>query len=224
MTTYETRSVTCAACGTTSEHQRAVDVPSFGWPDLDLRPPEMRRGTMHTWLQDCPSCGFVAADISKRSDAERAAIEGPVNAPTWAEMLGQRGGVDALARRFERRAFLESQIDKPGLAGFRMLCAAWDADDRKDTTGARFYREQAAPLFEAALANDPDAKEATDWTIQLVDVLRRIGKWDEADEYCDRLLGHPTPKIHGIGRFQNRMIAEGDDGRFTIAIVMEEPS
>lgn len=221
-TTVVTETVTCRACGATSEQEKLAGTTSFGWPDLDLRPPEMRRSTMRVWLQECPSCGFVAADLSKVSDAERNAIKGHVAGPMWEEFLAGRDGPDALAKRFERRAFIEWQTNRQGLAGYRMLCAAWDADDRGDLAGAKDYREQAAVFLEVALANDPDAKEATDWTIQLVETLRRLGSFDKAEEYADRLIGNASAKIDAIGRFQLRMILELDTNRYTMGDALED--
>ena len=222
MTTYGSENVRCAVCGTESEQLRLLSTNSFGWPDLDLRPPEMRRSTMRAWLQECPSCGFVAADLSKVSSAEIAAIGGPVAEPTWKEMLADRSNSDALALRFDRRAFIEWQMNKQGLAGYRMLCAAWDADDRGDTQSAIAYRTEAAAFLETALSNTPDAKEATDWTVQLVDILRRLGKWEEAADYCERLVGHSVPKVDAIGRFQARAIEEEDDARYTMGGALED--
>ncbi|MGD9738731.1 MAG: hypothetical protein AB7O56_10735 [Bauldia sp.] len=217
MTTINPISVTCAVCGTTSEQQRLANVESYGWPDLDLRPPEMRRSTMPVWLQDCPSCGFVAPDLAKASDADKAALD----APAWRELVAARDGAP-LANRFERRALIEGATAQAGLAAYRFLCAAWDADDRDDADSASAYRSQAAASFIEALDEMPDAKEATDWTIQLVDVLRRIGRFDEAEAYCDRLIGNALPKVDAIARFQIRMILEGDSARYTMAIAMEE--
>lgn len=216
--TIVTQTVTCRVCGTISDQEKLADATSFGWPDLDLRPPEMRRSTMRVWLQDCPSCGFVAADLSKVSDAEM----GVVASAFWKEAVAARDGVDALAKRFERRAFIEQQTNRPGRAGFRMLCAAWDADDRGDSAGSKAYREQAAIFLETALDNDPDAKEATDWTLQLTDALRRIRHFDKAEEYADRLIGNASARIDAIGRFQLRAIGDSDSNRYTMGDALEE--
>jgi len=221
-TTIVTQTVTCRVCGTTSDQEKLADTITLGWPDLDLRPPEMRRSTMRVWLQDCPSCGFVAADLSKVSDDEMDAIKGPVAGPMWQEDLTERDGPDALAKRFERRAFIEWQTNRQGLAGYRMLCAAWDADDRDEDKGSREYREQAAIFFDVALANDPDAKEATDWTLMIVDSLRRIGRFDEAEKHADRLIGNASPRIDAIGRFQLRTILDADRNRYTMGDALED--
>src|SRR5690606_25573856 len=105
---------------------------------------------------------------------------------------------------------------------FRMLCAAWDAEDRKDREGSDRYRAQAADFLEVALGNRPDARESTDWTIQQVDILRRLGRFDEAEEHCDRLIGHASPKIDAIGRLQLRLIMESDTARYTMGAALEE--
>jgi hypothetical protein len=220
-TTVVTETVTCRACGATSEQEKLAGTTSFGWPDLDLRPPEMRRSTMRVWLQDCPSCGFVAADLSKASEAEKDAIRGPLAEGNWTGLVSRRGGPDALANRFERRAFIDREQNRPGLAGYRMLCAAWDAEDRGDPQASE-YRAMAAEFLGAALAVDPDAKEATDWTIQLVETLRRLGSFDKAEEYADRLIGNASAKIDAIGRFQLRMILELDTNRYTMGDALED--
>ena len=46
----------CAVCGAMHEYRILTSTNAFGSPDLDLRPPMMKRGTMHLWVQECPSC------------------------------------------------------------------------------------------------------------------------------------------------------------------------
>ena len=54
----------CSVCGETTEQPVLMSTNSWGYPDLDLRPPEMQRATMHVWIQECPHCGYVAGDLS----------------------------------------------------------------------------------------------------------------------------------------------------------------
>jgi hypothetical protein len=65
MTTYDRKVLRCYCCGKTSEHSILMSTNSFGSPDLDQRSAEMERDTIHTWLQECPFCGYVAFDIEK---------------------------------------------------------------------------------------------------------------------------------------------------------------
>lgn len=46
----------------------------FGSPDLDTRPPEMRRSTIFAWVQRCPQCGYCACDVSKAPSQAEALV------------------------------------------------------------------------------------------------------------------------------------------------------
>ena len=58
----------CWVCGEMSEQAGLASTNRFGSPDLDLRPPEMERSTMEWWLEECPHCGYVANDLSEKTD------------------------------------------------------------------------------------------------------------------------------------------------------------
>ena len=57
----------CYVCGKMSEQMVLVSTNQFGYPDLDLRPPEMERSTMDWWIEECPHCGYVAPDLSEKT-------------------------------------------------------------------------------------------------------------------------------------------------------------
>ena len=63
MTTDMTIDIKCTVCAKTSPQTVLTSTSTFGYPDLDLRPSEMKRSTMFAWLQECPHCGYVAVDI-----------------------------------------------------------------------------------------------------------------------------------------------------------------
>ena len=54
----------CSVCGENSEQLVLISTNSWGYPDLDLRPPEMQRSTMNVWIQECPHCGYVAGKLT----------------------------------------------------------------------------------------------------------------------------------------------------------------
>ena len=60
MTTLDKAIVTCAICGEDAEQIEIGSTNAFGSPDLDLRPPPMKRQTMAFWMQACPLwlCGI----------------------------------------------------------------------------------------------------------------------------------------------------------------------
>jgi hypothetical protein len=57
--------VRCRHCGANSEQTVMVSTSTFGAPDLDLRPAEMKRSSMAAWLQLCPHCGYCVPHISE---------------------------------------------------------------------------------------------------------------------------------------------------------------
>ena len=57
----------CAICKAVNEYSVITSTNTFGGgPDLDLRPAEMQRSTMGAWVQVCPNCGYVSANISDK--------------------------------------------------------------------------------------------------------------------------------------------------------------
>src|SRR4051812_405512 len=71
MTDYSTKTLRCSCCDRTSAHDVLMSTNSSGSPDLDQRPPGMARATIESWLQECPFCGYVAADIEAGGAAAR---------------------------------------------------------------------------------------------------------------------------------------------------------
>ncbi len=64
MTRIFEQEVECCVCQEKSKHMIIGSTNSFGSPDLDTRPPEMKRSTLSLWIQRCPSCGYSSPDLS----------------------------------------------------------------------------------------------------------------------------------------------------------------
>lgn len=95
MTTFSTATVTCGACGSNFQHNVLASTNRFGSMDLDARPPEMERSTMIAWVQQCPTCGYCAKDVSQFSDQQREVL----NSREYRQHLADRS-LPALAGRF----------------------------------------------------------------------------------------------------------------------------
>src|SRR5262245_66304931 len=80
MTSYHPRQVTCSVCGTSSRQDILTSTNIVGSPDLDLRPPEMKRSTMDAWLQECPNCGFVSGNLAEAERGSRKILSTEPNA------------------------------------------------------------------------------------------------------------------------------------------------
>ena len=66
----------CSVCAKSSPQPVLTSTNSFGYPDLDLRPPEMQRSTMGTWIHECPHCGYVAGSLEEESDISEDFLKG----------------------------------------------------------------------------------------------------------------------------------------------------
>ena len=75
MSTIVSEKYKCAMCGSTNEYNELASTNTFGSPDLDLRPAEMRRSTMPLWVQECPECGYVSKKVSDPSHVTREWLE-----------------------------------------------------------------------------------------------------------------------------------------------------
>jgi hypothetical protein len=184
MTTMFQEEKSCAICGAKSEHTGIASTNSFGSPDLDLRPPEMRRSTMAYWVQECPVCGYAhgsieeevpEADTTIASDAYRAVTAGPLH--------------DSLTGRFLKASIISEGASDPGVAANYALWAAWAADDAGDKDGAMSHRRRAVGLFTDYLDGvDKSSEQSILTCTRIVDILRRVELWNEAMDLANSLL------------------------------------
>src|SRR5436190_15836468 len=122
VTMIDRRSLQCHNCGQASDHETLMSTNEFGSPDLDLRPAEMMRSTMNTWVQLCPHCGYCNHDIDLpaknsailQSTRYRAALDNDAYPP--------------LARRFLAYAVTLEESEPNGVAD-AYTWAAWVCDD-----------------------------------------------------------------------------------------------
>lgn len=212
MTTFSIDVVSCWACGKTSTHHTLVSVTTFGPPDLDLRPAEMQRGTMSSWVQACTHCGNVSQAIEKEPanpDAARAAMAGD----RWRELTAGEA-MPALAAVFLRHALLERSQGRPLEAGEATIRAAWAADDAGDGLLAGNCRREAADLLLPLLVSpDLAADRRETLAVRLVDVLRRAGEWARAKKFCADLLAQASEGVIGeVLRLQASLVEQRDAG------------
>jgi hypothetical protein len=206
--------VRCAVCGTESRQIRFRPVPPEGAPDLDLRPGEPLRGTMESWLQQCPHCGYAAPEIAR---AHPAAIEAVGTAPFRALIV--EATHPPLARRFLGYAYVLEETGALHAAAEATLQAAWVADDARRTELARAWRGEAVALWRAGPPLDPEQ------TVRVVDALRRAEAWDDASHTAEHLAAsRPSEAVAGVIALEQRLIAVQDSGRHTVASALPPPA
>ena len=215
MTTYFNQPQTCAVCGNRVECSVLGSTNSFGSPDLDLRPPEMQRSTMDTWLQECPNCGFVNGNLEHSTPNAKAVLE----SGKYREIVAD-ADVPELARRFARYA--ELNADDREKAGIALIRSAWACDDEGNAEQAAAYRSRAADLL-LSLQPFDDIEERTTLGTALVDVLRRASRFAEAQALARTLRGLESVSsnqiIGAVLDYQSRLCEARDTGCRTIDAV-----
>lgn len=214
MTTVERETVKCHVCGEESDFDVVTNASEHGAPDLDTRPPESLRSTMHHWVQDCPSCGYCASSIA-HGPAKAARI---VNTSAY-KALRANELFPLLARRFQCASALLENGGPIIEAGWQSVYAAWACDDAGADDAAMQCRERAVELFERGRSagfeiteqgGDPDAV--------LIDLLRRARRFDDAIARCEAALGAQRPAgVVSIIAFEEVLARRSDSAAHTTA-------
>jgi hypothetical protein len=209
MTTQTMKTADCVICGKACRNTVLMSTNAFGSSDLDLRPPPMQRNTMGTWVQSCRSCGYVAADISKNAyTVDRAALRALLERPAYQAIAV---GEDTYCLgNFERQALLEQWAGTPAAEAKAWHNAAWSADDAAQVAiwietnpatllaMAERFRREAIRLMPAALAaTAADDPKRLHIQTMLVDLLRRAGEFEQAEQVCDELLATGGEAVRG---------------------------
>lgn len=210
MTTFERHSVVCGACRHVFGHHALASTNAFGWPDTDTRPPEMKRSTMRSWVQRCPSCGYCAPDAAKFDERCRAVLEGDRYRSQLAETV-----YPDLASSFVCSGWLAESVGQRDDAGWAYLHAAWVLDDAGNEASARGWRSRAADAFLAVLAGGQTfAPQSGVSEAILADCLRRAGRGSEAMPIVEKALGQSHDDVVlKLLAFQQSLVERGDVSR-----------
>jgi len=190
MTTFNMIEKRCGVCGETSEQHVLTSTSTFGWSDLDGRPPEPERSSLFLLVQKCPACGFCAADIED-GDEDLQEIVGGTD---YRQQLADPSS-PPLANWFLCQAIVLEETGNEQAAAWRAVNAAWACDDEGAAEPAARARLRAVELFRLELAEGGqfgDGNElgdvfATEHAL-LAELLRRAGRFSEALEECQEGL------------------------------------
>lgn len=213
MTSFRIKTITCAVCGASVECTILMSTNAFGSPDLDLRPPEMQRSTLGSWLQECTECGYVAGDISIATDGAREIIA----SSEYRKLLAD-DQLPEIADIFHRFSLLQTSDSRE--CGIAKLRAAWACDDAGAGSLAQQYRSDAADRL-LELRPFEDSEDGASLGTMLVDVLRRASRHGEALDLIHELNTMTVVSSNEtVGRvlvFQQALCREEDIGCHTIA-------
>ena len=187
MTTYFEERRVCAVCRKESSFTIIGSTSSFGAPDLDLRPPPLKRFTLDHWVHECPFCGYVAAEIDEPTTVDNEFLR----TEEYRNCDGHRFR-EPMACLFYRQSMIAKHDGKTGDAFHALLHAAWVCDDARDRESAAECRRLAIPLVSELI----DGGEGNVDTMGLIraDLMRRAGLFAEMEamyasvRYSDKLM------------------------------------
>lgn len=174
MTTMSYSSLQCPICKTVSRYQTMMSSNQFGSCDLDTRPPEMFRSTMHTWVQKCPKCGYAAGKMTDKPLVDEAFIK--------TEEYLTTGGIpfaSELAKSFFQLYLTYRHAKDARNAFWSALQAAWASDDADDAPSAAAARKLALEQLDRWEVQSDQAQQNA---LIKADLLRRIGEFDAAKQ------------------------------------------
>ena len=202
---------------------------SFGHPDLDLRPPQMRRDTMGEWIQQCPACAYISGKIDNDPGKVTKKWLKP-KGYTHSDGIEFKSGLADRFYKFYKISFLNENTES---AFFALLHAAWARDDCEDTANAVRCRSMAIPLLsqvaekptsgqgdpeEDGCEDDSDKKD--NLLLIKADLLRRSGQFETLlSEYASRNFKNEI--MNKVLAFQLAKAAEKDTACYTVQDAVE---
>ena len=221
---------TCAICGHQQETCSLLSSNTNGHYDLDLRPPEMLRSSMHYWVQECEKCGYCATDIAEEIPNEVRSLIEPVIDLIRRNRTQNDKNLSELASRFCRQAAILTMLGEHDQAGWALMHAAWACDDDcPDKIGANECRMSAFDSFAKCKINGIQYATPNGYEEEImVDILRRTGAFERANSHCFEVFSHVSiidnPQLIDVLKFQRDLIWMGDDGCYNFGHIMEKMS
>lgn len=172
--------VKCWVCGKYSEQRILISTSRFGAPDLDLRPPEMERSAKKYIIQECPHCGYVAIDLSRKTTISKDWLKN-----TKYISCDNRMFKSEFAKKFYKYYLTSSIIGSIESAYCAVLNAAWECDDVGDVDNAFYCRKKALEEIDKLI--ESSSKEIL--VVIKADLLRRTDQFEILiEEYKDKVF------------------------------------
>lgn len=208
MTTFMRERRICSICGAESYYQETASTNSFGSPDLDLRPPEMKRSTMMTWVHQCPKCGYASGSVTDHTSVSQEWLQ----TTEYKKCEGIAFKSD-LARLFYQAHMIKLKDGRRSEAFHDLLHAAWSSDDKHDTDNAKRCRKLALQYVEDLIHDNPENKKSI--LVMKADLMRRAGNFEELlQEYAT--IGFENDLLDQIIAFELNRAAAHDSKCYTV--------
>lgn len=203
----------CSVCGRTSLQPVLGSTNTWGYPDIDLRPPEMQRSTIDIWLVECPHCGYVASNIENE-------LEVPADILKTDEYLTCEGKnfKSKLSERFYKHYLISKEEKDYNSEFLSLLHCAWTCDDNDDELAVEIRKMTLKSMYKIE-PQEEDEKNA----LKLIeaDLLRRSLQFDEViRKFKDVILEDKTQ--NDIISFQIELSMNKDSACHTVEEVVKK--
>ena len=174
----------------------------------------MMRDTMHMWLQRCSNCGYVAPELA---EAPEKVVE-VVRSQAYIDFMSETTAPKAV-RPFIFRSYLQEQIRSMRESAWAAIHAAWISDDENISDVSDILRLLAVRLMNSAAESGAPLSEDPEICACIrTDLLRRVGRFDDADRCAAEALGKKPSEIVGkFLEFERQLIARKDRVCHTVA-------
>ncbi len=167
MTTIRPRLKRCAVCKAEAEYDMVCSYTTSGCM-MDTRPIFLGMNPLR-FVDRC-RCGYVAFDISSKTEVKKEDLE----SPEYQSIIKE----DTAVSRYAAIAFLCSLQGNHSSSAYAYLRAAWMADDEGDDNASRDMRRKFLEKI-----SETDRKAEDDMV--RADVLRCLGMFEQAEEALD---------------------------------------
>jgi hypothetical protein len=211
MTLIDDIEMKCSVCGRTSPQPILMSTNTMGYPDLDLRPAEMQRSTMSTWILECPHCGYVSSSLDNDAKIGKAFLRSDsyINCDGY-DFKGR------LSKRFYRSYLISKELGNTRGCFLNLQRCAWDCDDHDDENSAAI-RRKAVEYADELIGRGDEAKN--NLLVIKSDFMRRGGQFDEViEEYSNLIIGEDI--LDKIIRFEVEKAKENDTECYTVEDVV----
>jgi len=208
MTMIDEEEIKCSLCGKISKQPVLLSSNQFGYQDLDLRPSEMYRSTINTWVLECPHCGYVATNLEDELTIDTDFLE--------SEEYKTCNGIEfqsKLSEIFYKYYLIQTKKSDDVDSFFAILQCVWTCDDANDEENAKLTRQIAINIADKIIesGNERDNK----FIVLKADLLRRSGEFDQLiEEYENLTLGDEL--LDNIIKFQVKKAYDKDNNCYTI--------
>ncbi len=197
--------VECPLCADVFSYRFALQEMRTG-----LRLDFKQYGSIHTPapLPECRRCGFIFPDGARGElkDQEIERLRGLVRSDRYAVARGETS-------YFRLAVVLEALGRPPEDVAFAYVAASWQVDE--EPVRCQIYLARAMVFYDAYLARqEPVTPARTRAMLLRAEILRRLGRFEEAREYLEEIAHHPAmarPAEQNILQQQRDLVAARDD-------------